>query len=243
MPSPGRGRRATRVLVCIDDGMRAARRWCAMPGGRPTGCARRGRRSMSRPPRDAACREAEQGPRWRPTLRLAEQLGGEAVTLPGARRRRRDPRAMRSGQQRHPHRHRQARPSRAGANWFDGSVTHDLIRQAGDISVHVISGDARRRRCREREPSSTPAQTQLLVPALSAAAAYRRASRSASACCCARCWTSRNMALVFLMAVLASAVTLGPVAGAVRLAARRAGLQLLLPAHRSTPSRSAIRKA
>ena len=48
-----------------------------------------------------------------------------------------------AAQQFHPHRHRQADQAALARTDFDGSVTHDLIRKAGDISVHVISGTER----------------------------------------------------------------------------------------------------
>ena len=57
-------------------------RWCAMRGGWPTGCARPGRRSMSRPGTQRQS-EAERD-RVAEALRLAERLGGEAVTVPAA---------------------------------------------------------------------------------------------------------------------------------------------------------------
>ncbi len=80
-------------------------------------------------------------------LRLAERLGGEAVTIPG-------------------HRIADDIISYAEANnitqivvgksvrsrWFEmlrGSVVHDLLRRAGDLSVHVIAGEA-------AEPVSAP---------------------------------------------------------------------------------------
>ena len=59
----------------------------------------------------------------------------------------------------HPYRRRQVRAARAGSRWLHGSVAHELIRQAGDISVHVIAGDAARasrrsaRRCDTRAPA------------------------------------------------------------------------------------------
>jgi two-component system sensor histidine kinase KdpD len=75
------------------------------------------------------------------TLRLAEALGGEAVTLPGSDRRIADDVITYSlannvtqiiiGKS-------------ARTRWFEivhGSVVHDLVRRSGNISVHVISGD------------------------------------------------------------------------------------------------------
>src|SRR6202789_4075320 len=83
----------------------------------------------------------EQHDRLADTLRLAESLGGEAITIPGVGRRIADDiigfahannvtqiiigKSMRSW-------------------WFEiirGSVVHDLVRRAGNISVNVIAGD------------------------------------------------------------------------------------------------------
>jgi two-component system sensor histidine kinase KdpD len=65
------------------------------------------------------------------TLRLAETLGGEALTIPGTQRRIADDTQIVSG-----------KSSRSW--WFEllrGSVVHDLVRRAGNISVHVIAGE------------------------------------------------------------------------------------------------------
>ena len=47
--------------------------------------------------------------------------------------------ALRAGEQRHPHRHRQVATARAGSSCCDGSVAHDLMRRRATISVHVIA--------------------------------------------------------------------------------------------------------
>src|SRR5271165_781698 len=75
------------------------------------------------------------------TLRLAEALGGEPVTLPAGARNIADDVIS------YAHAHnvtqiiigKSTRP-----RWFEmlhGSVVHDLVRRSGNISVHVISGD------------------------------------------------------------------------------------------------------
>jgi two-component system sensor histidine kinase KdpD len=141
-------------------------------------------------------------------MRLAQQLGAETVTLPAL----------------HPSREIIAY---ANANNFthiivgkpgkprwrqllQGSVTHELIRYAGDISVHVISGDSR-----ESEP-------QRSVKAAPAAKPFRVKPYFKSTIFVALAIIAgvaldqtldvRNLALVFLMAVLAAAVRggLGP---------------------------------
>ncbi len=75
------------------------------------------------------------------TLRLAEALGGEPITLPAGNR------SIADDVIGYAHTHnvtqiiigKSARP-----RWFEmlhGSVVHDLVRRSGNISVHVISGD------------------------------------------------------------------------------------------------------
>src|SRR5262249_8657441 len=75
------------------------------------------------------------------TLRLAESLGGEAITLPAGSH------GIADDVIGYAHAHnvtqiiigKSTRP-----RWFEmlhGSVVHDLVRQSGSISVHVIAGD------------------------------------------------------------------------------------------------------
>ena len=75
------------------------------------------------------------------TLRLAEKLGGEQVTLPAGNR------SIADDVIGYAHAHnvtqiiigKSSRP-----RWFEmlhGSVVHDLVRRSGSISVHVIAGD------------------------------------------------------------------------------------------------------
>src|SRR4249919_3636983 len=76
------------------------------------------------------------------TLRLAEALGGEAITLPASDRHIADDVIA----------YAQANNvtqivigKSARTCWFEilhGSVVHDLVRRSGNISVHVIAGDA-----------------------------------------------------------------------------------------------------
>src|SRR5580658_5153659 len=75
------------------------------------------------------------------TLRLAEALGGEAITLPGGDRHIADDVVSYS----------QANNvtqivigKSARTRWFEilhGSVVHEMVRRSGNISVHVIAGD------------------------------------------------------------------------------------------------------
>ncbi|WP_371423478.1 DUF4118 domain-containing protein [Tardiphaga sp.] len=76
------------------------------------------------------------------TLRLAETLGAEALTIPGAGRRIADDLLGYA----HANNVTQIVIGKASRSWWfelvRGSVVHDLVRRAGNISVHVIAGDA-----------------------------------------------------------------------------------------------------
>ena len=75
------------------------------------------------------------------TLRLAERLGGVAVTLPGRGRIADD--VIDYARSNNVAQIVIGKSSRT--QWFEllhGSVVHDLVRSAGDLSVHVIAGEA-----------------------------------------------------------------------------------------------------
>jgi len=76
------------------------------------------------------------------TLRLAEALGGEAVTLPSADRSIAED-VIGYAQANNATQIIIGKSART--RWFEilhGSVVHDLVRRSGNISVHVIAGDA-----------------------------------------------------------------------------------------------------
>ena len=80
---PGPWAAGERVLVCVDaasGGAASLVRYARAAW--PTGCARPGRRCMSRRRARPACPRSDKD-RLAGNLRLAEQLGGEAITLPG----------------------------------------------------------------------------------------------------------------------------------------------------------------
>jgi two-component system sensor histidine kinase KdpD len=137
-------------------------------------------------------------------LRLAEQLGGEAVTIPGQDAARDILRYAKANNFTHvvvgkPHKAR-------WREFFEGSVSHELIRRSGDISIHVISG---------AEPASTPAAIRTATPATTfnltpyLVSTIYVAGALALGGALDRFLDVRNLALVFLMAVLGSAVTSG----------------------------------
>ena len=83
----------------------------------------------------------EQRDRLSDTLRLAEALGGEALTIPGVGRRIADD-VINFAQGNNVTQIIIGKSTRS--RWFEmtrGSVVHDLVRRAGNISVNVIAGD------------------------------------------------------------------------------------------------------
>src|SRR4051812_9019337 len=83
----------------------------------------------------------EQRDRLADTLRLAEALGGEALTIPGVGRRIADDIVNFA----HANNVTQIIVGKSTRSWWfeltRGSVVHDLVRRAGNISVHVVPGD------------------------------------------------------------------------------------------------------
>lgn len=138
------------------------------------------------------------------TLRLAEQLGGDAVTLPGQDISHEILRYAAANNFSHLVIGKSDKPR--WREFFEGSVSHELIRYAGDISVHVISGKERdpapARGVRVAEPRRFRFQPYLLAAAYVGVAV-------AFGTLLSRVLDVRNIALVFLMAVLTSAVTAG----------------------------------
>src|SRR6478752_2078410 len=83
----------------------------------------------------------EQRDRLADTMRLAEALGGEAVTIPGVGRRIADDVIQFA----HANNVTQIIIGKSTRSWWfelmRGSVVHDLVRRSGNISVNVIAGD------------------------------------------------------------------------------------------------------
>ena len=128
-----------RILVCVSDDPRAAslvryaKRLADRLHGPWVALYIEGRRS-------AQLSEIERD-RVADTLRLAQALGGEAVTIPGGDRGIADDVIGYS----HAHNVTQIIIGKSTrSRWFEilhGSVVHDLVRRSGNISVHVIAGD------------------------------------------------------------------------------------------------------
>ncbi|MDQ0132875.1 two-component system sensor histidine kinase KdpD [Neorhizobium galegae] len=195
-----------RVLVCLDHGrngaslVRYARRqadrlrapWAALHLETP--------QSVNLPEQDKD--------RLAANMRLADQLGAETVTLPALQPSREIIAYASANNFTHIVVGRPGKP-----RWrqiLQGSVTYDLIRYAGDISVHVISGDVK-----EGEPQRGVKAAQL--PKAFRVKPYVKSTIFVALAIIAgaaldQTLDVRNLALVFLMAVLAAAVRggLGP---------------------------------
>lgn len=199
---PGPWAASDRVLVCVDHHPR---------GPSLVRYARRQADRLRAPwaalfvetPRSATLSEADKD-RIAGTLRLAEQLGGEAITLPGQDVVKEILRYASANNYSHIVIGRSAK-----SRWreiIQGSISHDLIRYAGDISVHVISGHER--------DAVKPRGLTLAEPRLFAIRPYLLSTAYVAVAIAFgtllfRVLDVRNIALVFLMAVLTSAVTAG----------------------------------
>ena len=128
-----------RILVCISEDARSA------------GLVRYAKRLADRlhAPWTALHVETRRAPQLREeerdkiaqTLRLAERLEGEAITMPASARRIADD--VLDFARKHNATHIIVGKS-TRSRWFEllrGSVVHDLVRRAGNISVHVIAGE------------------------------------------------------------------------------------------------------
>jgi two-component system sensor histidine kinase KdpD len=128
-----------RILVCISDDprcaglVRYAKRLADRLHGPWLALYVEGRRSLQL--------SEEARDRIADTLRLAEALGGEAITLPASDRQIADD-VIAYAQANNVTQIVIGKTSRT--RWFEilhGSVVHDLVRRSGNISVHVIAGD------------------------------------------------------------------------------------------------------
>jgi two-component system, OmpR family, sensor histidine kinase KdpD len=196
-----------RILVCISDDPRSAglvryaKRLADRLHGPWLALYVEGRRSLQL--------SEEERDRIADTLRLAEALGGEAITLPAVDRQIADD-VIRYAQANNVTQIVIGKSART--RWFEilhGSVVHDLVRCSGNISVQVIAGDTLasqpipKKSVRAAEPDD-PVNPQPYMFALLAVAL---------ALVCAeviRPWFGvENVDLVFLTAVVGVAVRLG----------------------------------
>src|SRR6201997_4068 len=204
---PGPWAAGERILVCISEDRRCAglvryaKRLADRLHGPWTALYVEGRRATQL--------TEEECDRIADTLRLAEALGGEAVTLPAGDR----------GIAEDVVRYAQANNvtqivigKSARSRWFEmvpGSVVHDLVRRSGNISVHVIAGDTvagelapkKSVRTVERDDTFNPRPYIAALVAVAFALGFAELIES---------WVGNaNVDLVFLTAIVAIAVRLG----------------------------------
>jgi two-component system, OmpR family, sensor histidine kinase KdpD len=194
-----------RILVCISEDprcaalVRYAKRLADRLHGPWVALYVEGRRSLQL--------SEEERDRIADTLRLAEALGGEAITLPGGGRHIAEDVIGYS----------QANNvtqivigKSARTRWFEilhGSVVHDLVRRSGNISVHVIAGDTgqpipkKAVRAAERDRQFEPLPYVAALLAVAVALGLGEGIWQ---------WVGRvNIDLVFLTAVVVIAVRFG----------------------------------
>lgn len=191
-----------RVLVCVDENAR---------GPSLVRYAKRQADRLRAPwaavyveaPRATNLSEADKD-RIAATLRLAEQLGGEAITLPGQHVARELLRYAGDNNYSHLVVGRSNKPR--WREFLEGSVSHDLIRHAGEISVHVISGKERAG-AGQKGVAHARSRRFRVRPYLWSLGYVGVAFIFGTLL--SRTLDMRNIALAFLMAVLVSAATSG----------------------------------
>lgn len=143
------------------------------------------------------------------TLRLAEALGAEALTIPGVGRRIADD--VVEFAQANNVTHIVVGKS-ARSRWFEltrGSVVHDLVRRAGNISVHVIAGNELANEPAPKTAVQTAARQQSFDPQPYAKALAITAVSLVAAELIQPWFGVENVDLVFLTAVVGVAVRYG----------------------------------
>lgn len=143
-------------------------------------------------------------------LRLAQRLGGETVTVPGTDVAEGMLGYARSNNFTHLVIAKSRRPR--WSEWLRGSITHHLIRQAGDISVHVIAAHQegpQASHLETRPPIDKPRGPPAVDAKPFAGAAGLVGIALGAGLALQQLLGIYNVALVFLTAVLAAAVTYG----------------------------------
>ncbi len=205
---PGPWAAGERILVCVSEDPRAA------------GLVRYAKRLADRlhAPWTAVSIETRrslrlsdaQRDRLADTLRLAESLGAEALTIPGRRTRIADD-VLNFAQANNVTQIIVGKSMRSC--WFEltrGSVVHDLVRRAGNISVHVISGDELPSDAAGKPAMQTAVRTEPFDPRPYLMALLMVAVGGLGAAELIKPWFGiENVDLVFLTAVVGVAVRYG----------------------------------
>lgn len=204
---PGPWAAGERILVCISEDPRAAglvryaRRLADRLHAPWTALYVEGRRSLQL--------SEEQRDRVADTLRLAESLGAETITIPGGERHIADDVLAFA----HLNNVTQIIIGKSTrSRWFEilyGSVVHDLVRRSGPISVHVIAGDEI---AGEPIPKKTVRAAEAREPFDPRPHGVALAVVAAAVAVNALLWPwigVENVDLVFLTAIVAVAVRLG----------------------------------
>ncbi|HVW57718.1 MAG TPA: sensor histidine kinase KdpD [Rhizobiaceae bacterium] len=138
-------------------------------------------------------------------LRLAERLGGEAVTIPGNELAKDI--LDYAGKNNFSHIIIGKSERSRLHEWLFGSITYEIVRRAGNVSVHVISGQA------AAAPSAKTVTTRPKTTPFDFRQYLVSTGLVGVALCCglllARFLEVQNVALAFLTAVLVSAVAFG----------------------------------
>ncbi|ETR77753.1 histidine kinase [Afipia sp. P52-10] len=196
-----------RIVVCVNEDPRAA------------GLVRHAKRLSERlhAPFVALCIETrrtlqlseDERNRIADTLRLAEALGGETATIPSAGRTIADD-IVSYAQANNVTQIVVGKSDRP--RWFEmlyGSVVHDLVRNAGNISVHVIAGDILPSHSAPGAPAQTAIRRQPFAPGPYVFALLATAVALGLGLLIRPLLGIENVDLMFMIAVLAVAVRYG----------------------------------
>lgn len=196
-----------RILVCVSEDPRAARlvRYAKRLADRLHGPWAAIYVETQRSPHLTE----EQRDRIADTLRLAQALGGDPITIPGGISRVADDVLAYA----HANNITQIIVGKSTrTRWFEivyGSVVHDLVRRAGNISVHVIAGEADMGELvqnRTGKPTGKDSTFNLRSYAFSLLIV------GAAVVVCELLWRwvgNENIGLVFLTAIVATAISFG----------------------------------
>ena len=204
---PGPWAAGERILVCISEDPRAAglvryaKRLADRLHGPWTALYVESRRALQL--------TEEERDRVADTLRLAEALGGEALTIPSADQRIVDD-VIAYAQANNVTQIVTGKSTRT--RWFEivhGSVVHELVRRSGNISVHVIAGEQLARDPIPKKTVRAAEQRRPFDPRPYAAAALAVAAALGVAELIEPFLGVENVDLVFLTAVVGVAVRYG----------------------------------